>query len=952
MYKNLIGAEFVSSAYDILADGTAVLKTNFNTSAGAIMTASGALNTAGGAAGGTAVSLGKLVQTGGELGSTMGTMTSATGEAALEVGRLGSVSATGAAGAQQLTDSILGTATGADQMYSAIMKTSGGVENLNFSLDAQRDKLSYLNEGVNALASAYSRPLSDIERFNNALGANTAKSVETALQKFAMLQGTIVHLGGGFSSVNGSIMKTTPEMQKLGTTVGTTSGALERQQASLQGSAQAYNELKTHGVAATNVIRVFSTEADNATAATEEETGAHTKLIGALQGSISGHYENAKALGRFNTLTLQAEDAIAAEVEVLAQSNVALERARAVRDSTAASSNKLQAALHNELTSLIEEGQALDANIQATMDGRIQKERLTNAVKEAVLAEFEFISAIDEEKAAFAATSAILGSVTDAHLQFGDSLGWTHDQMRQFIGVVSGAPGALQELASQINSLSNETIGWVEQIKGDKQEVEKVFGEWKLSDAFPEEIRNIMSKAQQEFIAGKAQVTRVADTFGPAIANAFEFAARNQNFQSFREFGPKAAAEIEAGFEGSVPPVLQNVVNMLQNPPGNIKDGLKWMQQIMIEFENAKNPMIGFMQEYLKMGGTLSSVSGQMAASADGLNAMFSALNSTAKAANAATTAGANLKLSVESLNKVTLDNGQQFAQINGQLVELKPAAEGAAGGLDTTKGSAIGLSQEFAALGTHVATVIRGINAQIAGIGGGATGAGVTIKINADITPITAAAAKAMQNVAGIKAGFGPITSAASQSASKMAVSFTQAASKSMQNIAGIKAGFGPVTSAASTSASKLASSFTSAASKAVSAINRIGAAARALPNINRTISYKRVLTGVNVNSLPNLSRTITYRRVVTGAAPRATGFSGEVSQPTLLMVGEQGRERVSVEPISTSVPGMGGTKGGYRGGAGGGGEEKPMKLVGDLYFDTYKVGRIIGRAIAENNV
>jgi hypothetical protein len=953
MHKNLIGTKFVKSAYEDLGGGVMRLNTNFNTSAGAMYEAAGGLDATGKSAGGTATELGKVILAGGQLGSTAGTITDATGKAALEVGKLGSVSATGAQGAQQLTDSILKTSSGAQDMYDAIMTTSGGVKDMNFTLDESTKHLDHLSAGFNQLV-ANANTFIDLTKGLNSILTNTTSTVKTNNQVILASGGAFVQvgdkigetgkgledLGNGYSRVNGSIVKNTDILNRQGLSVEKVAKAIPPWNDMVKASGEAHVALGAKVSTTVTPINAVTKAIEDDTAAKKEQNKINSELIGSEQDVANAF---ADVQGKF------------------IESARALEKVKAMKDSASAAALQLRTTLNEELTSLIEEEMALKASLAATSDREIQQQRLKNATLEAANAVAEFISSIDEEKAAFATTTAMLQPLVEGHMDFGDSLGWTHDQMKQFIGVVEGAPGALQELASQINSLSNETIGWVEQIKGDKQEVEKVFGKWKLSDAFPEEIRNIMSKAQQEFIAGKAQVTRVADTFGPAIASAFEFAARNQNFQSFREFGPKAAAEIEAGFDGAVPPVLQNVVSMLQNPPGNIAEGLPWMQQIITEFENAKNPMISWMQEYLKMGGTLDSVQGKLAASAEGLNSLFSAMDTGADA-------GETLNLKLDQLNKVAIEGVGTFAQVGGQLIPIPGAANAAAGGISNFAASfnplntaiqsaAASLTQFQSYLNTNAPkfTVdigpalqqLQSLKVQI-----GAASVGATIKINADITPITSAAAKAMQNVAGIKAGFGPVTAAASQSAGKMAESYTKAAAKSMQNIAGIKAGFGPINSAVSSSASKLASSFTSAASKAVSAINRIGAAARALPNISRTISYKRVLTGVNVNSLPNLSRTITYKRVVTGAAPRATGFSGEVSQPTLLMVGDQGRERVSVEPINTSVPGMGGTKGGYRGGAGGGGPEKPMKLVGDLYFDTYKVGRIIGRAIAENNV
>jgi len=85
----------------------------------------------------------------------------------------------------------------------------------------------------------------------------------SATDMFAAMQGEIVNLGGGFSSVNGIIMKTTPEMEKLGTSFEGTSGALEKQQAVLQGSAEEYAKLTEGGIFLSESQLKAAEEAEN-----------------------------------------------------------------------------------------------------------------------------------------------------------------------------------------------------------------------------------------------------------------------------------------------------------------------------------------------------------------------------------------------------------------------------------------------------------------------------------------------------------------------------------------------------------------------------------------------------------------------------------------------------------------------------------------------------------------
>ena len=376
------------------------------------------------------------------------------------------------------------------------------------------------------------------------------------------------------------------------------------------------------------------------------------------------------ALQDYNNQQKGVDNAITQTTLSLEESNQALREAKAVHDDAAASANVLQTALNEELTSLIEEEAALRASIAATTDSEIQTQKLTNAKLEGAKAALEFISGIDEEKAAFQAEIGILSAVAEGYMQLGDAANMSVDQLKQFIGVVRGSPAALQELASAIQGLADETLGWVEQVKGEKEEVEKVFGEWEMSDAFPQEIRRIMSDGQKEFITARAQIERVVETFGPAIASAFEMSATTADWSTLREFGPKAAAEIEEGFNGAVPPTMQRVVELLKNPPGNIQEGLPWIQQIITEFENAKTPMVSFINQFLQAGGAIGDIAPQLAGTAEGLNTLFSAMEGVAGQ-------GKTLNLTLADLNKVSIEGVGTFAQVGDQLIPIGENAQG-----------------------------------------------------------------------------------------------------------------------------------------------------------------------------------------------------------------------------------------------------------------------------------
>ena len=283
------------------------------------------------------------------------------------------------------------------------------------------------------------------------------------------------------------------------------------------------------------------------------------------------------------------------------------------------------------------------------------------------------------KRSAFQAEIGILSQVAESYMQLGDAANMSVDQLKQFIGVVKGSPAALQELAGAIQGLADETLGWVEQVKGEKEEIEKVFGDWKMSDAFPKEIRRIMSEGQKEFITARAQIERVAETFGPAIASAFEMSATTADWSTLREFGPKGLAEIEEGFNGAVPPTMQRVVELLKNPPGNIQEGLPWIQQIITEFENAKTPMVSFINQFLQAGGAIGDIAPQLAGTAEGLNTLFSATE-------AAAGGGKKLSLALEDLNQVTVAGVGTYAQLGGNLIQIKDAAGNAVSPLNSER--------------------------------------------------------------------------------------------------------------------------------------------------------------------------------------------------------------------------------------------------------------------------
>ena len=229
------------------------------------------------------------------------------------------------------------------------------------------------------------------------------------------------------------------------------------------------------------------------------------------------------------------------------KSNQSLREAEAVRASAAAQSQLLHTALNKETESLINEEAALNASIAATQDSAIQTVALSNAKLEGTNAAMEFISSLDEEKASQEASIAVLRQSVAAMGLFGDATLQTADQLEQFAAVAAGVPSAIRDLAGEIGGLAQEATKFLE-FAGEEDEL---FGNWKIADTVPKEIRAMMSDADIAFIHGRAQLERTMESLGPLTGAKFAAAiqtAKQGGLGELRSFGTEAAAMLREGF--------------------------------------------------------------------------------------------------------------------------------------------------------------------------------------------------------------------------------------------------------------------------------------------------------------------------------------------------------------------------------------------------------------------
>ena len=149
----------------------------------------------------------------------------------------------------------------------------------------------------------------------------------------------------------------------------------------------------------------------------------------------------------------------------------------------------------------------------------------------------EFISSLDEEKASQEANISVLHNAVSAMGVFGDATLQSADQLEQF-AAVAGVPSAIRELAGEIGSLAQEATKFIE-FTGEENEL---FGNWKVSDTIPKEIRAMMSDADLAFIHGRASPGTM-ESLGPLTGVKFAKAiqtAKQGGLGELRSFGTEA----------------------------------------------------------------------------------------------------------------------------------------------------------------------------------------------------------------------------------------------------------------------------------------------------------------------------------------------------------------------------------------------------------------------------
>lgn len=345
-------------------------------------------------------------------------------------------------------------------------------------------------------------------------------------------------------------------------------------------------------------------------------------------------------------------------------------------DSTA-SASQLELALTNIKVGLEEEENALVAAIAATGNAEIQQDRLNNAYLEGEKAAREWIAGLDEAAAKEEAEIAILQEYADQFGELPDSIQPTIENLHAFIDAnEKGGQAAIDFGQKALDAYGQ----MVEGAKGFLDSLTEAFQE------SGEEQVDAIQTAYDELLPG---VEETLSEFERTAIESFK------NMHAEIERGQQAfAANMAAGFAQGM-----NFDEALDNSRGALQSFLS----------DARSEMDSGWSEVFDSAQRIAATGSQQM-----IESMMTALKSDAP------------KEAVLAQLKKIETEGPGIGQRTGAGIGqgLTPAA-GEAG-----KGAGIALSQEFAAAGTHIRSVIDGIKKNLATIGAKGAAKGINLGI------------------------------------------------------------------------------------------------------------------------------------------------------------------------------------------------------------------------------
>jgi hypothetical protein len=742
---------------------------------------------------------------------------------------------------------------------------------------------------------------------------------------------------------------------------------------------EAFQEHEGAIIQTANGVRIYSSAADEATQATGEELGVMSELKDSLLDSIDKHSQHAIAMTRASVQQLMFEDALAKEADALETSNAELIVSNRVRADATAQTQQLQTAVNNELIAINDEADALEERSKLAADAAVQEGRLTNARDEGIVSAKEFIAALDEEVAQQQAYDGALRKTVRGLSSFGAATVQTTDQLEEFLQVAAGAPEALNRLASELGALAQSATSFLE-FKGDEDEL---FGDWEISDKVPNEIRDMMTRADWNFIEGRAQLERSLEylrpLFGVKAAQALQQGS-NTALAGLRGFGNQAADIVRSSVDTITPSVqeLASAFDALGEPGTQTVESL---QRVVTAMENAESPAADLRLAMADLAVQSGSGAEQVAAMAGGLDLLRSSAANAGKPIE-------DVVLSMEKMNTVTIkETGQVFGEINGQMVELKPNAEGAAGGLQQMIGPAELAGDALLGIGAAA----NAINTRLGDIREGFFGVGqdmVTLVaiMKEGASQITTALGSILAPppiviTADVQQAGNAITSIVNTLSSLQAppiilTADVQQAGNAIASIVNTLSSLKPppikITANNATAISQIRvvqtqlnaikqTKIPKVAVNNVTALQQIRVVQTQLNAIKQTkipkvtVNNSQALSQINrvksaLNSLKNITRTITYRYRTVGSPPRGaqTGMHERLAEDTLISAHKG--EKVDISPYggpAVEKPGPTHTITTAVGGGRGGGNEIVIPVT--LMLDNKVLIRTVRRGLVE---
>lgn len=261
-----------------------------------------------------------------------------------------------------------------------------------------------------------------------------------------------------------------------------------------------------------------------------------------------------------------------------------------------------------------------------------------------------------EEMAGFRAgildTANDTPALSSALKELGGTSNLTNDELSQLVGVIMGAPDAIQKLAGEMEGLSDELLGMVD--FGEKAADKLMPDEASLKN-IPKDIRNIMSGELQKGLIDEAAIQRAAGMIGPAINFAAGQSLRSGDLSFISDFASGVAGKLEDEFNGQIPPAMNTLMNLLSNPPSNPDQLMPWIQRVNTELQKVKDPLANAAVDFNSLGKNAAGATG-------GINQVTSSLN---------------------PLNEGIQAAGASLVQFQTYLTENKPAIS-----VDITQGT------------------------------------------------------------------------------------------------------------------------------------------------------------------------------------------------------------------------------------------------------------------------